>query len=43
VTNRQMNATTARQQEQTQANMNAAQDAADAIRNSQGSKRNAFL
>jgi DNA-binding transcriptional ArsR family regulator len=43
VTNRQMNATTARQQEQTQANMNAAQEAADAIRNSQGGKRNAFL
>lgn len=43
VTNRQMNATTARQQEQTQANINAAHDAADAIRNSQGSKRNAFL
>ncbi|MDV9030545.1 phage replication protein [Pseudomonas sp. RAC1] len=41
-TNRQMNATTARQQEQTQANMNAAQDAADAIR-SQGGARNAFL
>ncbi|MCE1084997.1 helix-turn-helix domain-containing protein [Pseudomonas asiatica] len=43
VTNRQMNATTARQQEQTQANMNAAQEAADAIRNGQGGKRNAFL
>jgi len=43
VTNRQMNATTARQQEQTQANMNAAQEAADAIRNRQGGKRNAFL
>ena len=42
VTNRQMNATTARQQEQTQANINAAQDAADAIRN-QGGARNAFL
>lgn len=43
VTNRQMNATTARQQEQTQANMNAAQEAADAIRKGQGGKRNAFL
>ena len=43
VTNRQMNATTARQQEQTQANMNAAQEAADAIRNGQRGKRNAFL
>lgn len=43
VTNRQMNATTARQLEQTQANMNAAQEAADAIRNRQGGKRNAFL
>lgn len=43
VTNRQMNATTARQQEQTQANMNAAQEAAEAIRNGQGGKRNAFL
>lgn len=43
VTNRQMNATTARQQERTQANMNAAQEAADAIRNGQGGKRNAFL
>ncbi|MFG0925964.1 helix-turn-helix domain-containing protein [Pseudomonas sp. CJQ_8] len=43
VTNRQMNATTARQQEQTQANINAAQEAADAIRNGQGGKRNAFL
>ncbi|MFG0409505.1 helix-turn-helix domain-containing protein [Pseudomonas sp. FYR_11] len=43
VTNRQMNATTARQQEQTQANINAAQKAADAIRNRQGGKRNAFL
>ena len=43
VTNRQMNATTARQQEQTQANMNAAQEAADAIRNGQGGRRNAFL
>lgn len=43
VTNRQMNATTARQQEQTQANVNAAQEAADAIRNGQGGKRNAFL
>ncbi len=42
VTNRQMNATTARQQEQTQANINAAHDAADAIRNQEG-KRNAFL
>lgn len=43
VTNRQMNATTARQQEQTQANLNAAQEAAEAIRNRQGGKRNAFL
>lgn len=43
VTNRQMNATTARQQEQTQANINAAQDAADSIRNGQGGRRNAFL
>ena len=43
VTNRQMNATTARQQEQTQANINAAQDAAESIRNRQGGKRNAFL
>ena len=43
VTNRQMNATTARQQEQTQANINAAHEAADAIRNGQGGKRNAFL
>lgn len=42
VTNRQMNATTARQQEQTQANINAAHEAADAIR-SQGGQRNAFL
>ncbi|WBM49074.1 helix-turn-helix domain-containing protein [Pseudomonas putida] len=43
VTNRQMNATTARQQEQTQANINAAQEAADAILNGKGGKRNAFL
>lgn len=43
VTNRQMNATTARQQEQTQANINAAQEAAYAIRNGQRGKRNAFL
>ncbi|QJQ21415.1 helix-turn-helix domain-containing protein [Pseudomonas sp. SK] len=43
VTNRQMNATIARQQEQTQANINAAQEAADAIRNRQRGKRNAFL
>ncbi|MNM57995.1 hypothetical protein D3C76_240230 [compost metagenome] len=43
VTNRQMNATTARQQEQTQANINAAHEAAEAIRNGQGGKRNAFL
>ena len=42
-TNRQMNSTTARQQEQTQANINAAHDAADAIRNQQGGQRNAFL
>lgn len=43
VTNRQMNATTARQLEQTQANINAAHEAADAIRNGQGGTRNAFL
>ena len=43
VTNRQMNATTARQQEQTQANINAAHEAADAILNGKGGKRNAFL
>lgn len=43
VTNRQMNATTARQQEQTQANVNAAQEAADAILNGKGGQRNAFL
>ncbi|AVD85984.1 helix-turn-helix domain-containing protein [Pseudomonas sp. SWI44] len=43
VTNRQMNATTARQQEQTQANINAAQEAADAILNGKGGQRNAFL
>ncbi|MDT8923782.1 helix-turn-helix domain-containing protein [Pseudomonas sp. Rh2] len=43
VTNRQMNATTARQQEQTQANINAAQEAAEAIRSGQRGKRNAFL
>ncbi|AIR90564.1 hypothetical protein [Pseudomonas cremoricolorata] len=42
-TNRQMNATTARQQEQTQANINAAHEAADSIRNGQEGKRNAFL
>ncbi|MCO7055123.1 helix-turn-helix domain-containing protein [Pseudomonas juntendi] len=43
VTNRQMNATIARQQEQTQANINAAQEAAEAIRSGQRGKRNAFL
>ncbi|MNJ28093.1 hypothetical protein D3C77_226190 [compost metagenome] len=43
VTNRQMNATTARQQEQTQANINAAQEATDAILNGKGGQRNAFL
>lgn len=43
VTNRQMNATTARQQEQTQANINAAQEAADSILNGKGGHRNAFL
>lgn len=43
MTNRQMNAATARQQEQTQANINAAHEAAEAIRNGQGGKRNAFL
>lgn len=43
VTNRQMNATTARQQEQTQANINAAQEAADSILNGKGGQRNAFL
>lgn len=41
-TNRQMNGTTARQQEQTQANINAAHAAAEAIRGKEG-KRNAFL
>lgn len=41
-TNRQMNGTTARQLEQTQANVNAAQAAAASIRNKEG-KRNAFL
>lgn len=41
-TNRQMNSTTARQLEQTQANINAAQAASDAIRD-QGGQRNAFL
>ncbi|WP_256659647.1 hypothetical protein [Pseudomonas sp. LS-2] len=41
-TNRQMNATTARQMEQTQANMNAAHEAASAIRNG-GGKGNAFM
>lgn len=40
-TNRQMNSTTARQIEQTQANINAAQQAAENIR--QGGRRNAFL
>lgn len=40
-TNRQMNATTARQMESTQANVNAAQQAADNIRS--GGARNAFL
>jgi len=43
VTNRQMNSTTARQQEQTQANINAAQEAADSILNGKGGQRNAFL
>lgn len=43
VTNRQMNATTARQQEQTQANINAAHEAADSILNGKGGQRNAFL
>ncbi|MEN8639613.1 phage replication protein [Pseudomonas sichuanensis] len=43
VTNRQMNATTARQQEQTQANINAAHEAADAILSGKGGQRNAFL
>ncbi|MNG06996.1 hypothetical protein D3C84_902790 [compost metagenome] len=42
MTNRQMNGTTARQLEQTQANINAAQTAAASIRNNEG-KRNAFL
>lgn len=42
VTNRQMNSTTARQLEQTQANINAAQEASSAIRNN-GSKGNAFM
>ncbi|MCO8160953.1 HNH endonuclease [Pseudomonas sp. 21LCFQ010] len=41
-TNRQMNATTARQLEQTQANFNAAQTAAEAIRAGEG-QPNAFL
>lgn len=41
-TGRQMNGTTARQLEQTQANANAAQDAADSIR-AKGGKKNAFL
>ncbi|MGS0735539.1 helix-turn-helix domain-containing protein [Pseudomonas sp. GG8] len=40
-TGRQMNGTTARQLESTQANMNAAQQAKDMIR--EGGKRNAFL
>ena len=42
-TGRQMNGTTARQLEQTQANINAAQEAAERIRNRQGGKTNAFL
>lgn len=42
LTGRQMNGTTARQLEQTQANANAAQDAADSIRAKEG-KKNAFL
>ena len=42
-TNRQMNGTSARQLEQTQANINAAQEAAERIRNRQGGKTNAFL
>lgn len=41
-TNRQMNSATARQLEQTQANLNAAQAAAEAIRGREG-KPNAFL
>jgi hypothetical protein len=41
-TGRQVNGTTARQLEQTQANINAAQAAGDSIRN-RGSKPNAFL
>jgi hypothetical protein len=41
-TNRQMNGTTARQLEQTQANINAAHTAAESIRSKEG-KRNAFL
>lgn len=41
-TNQQMNAITARQLEQTQANLNAAQAAAEAIRNGEG-RPNAFL
>lgn len=42
-TNRQMNGTTARQLEQTQANINAAQQAAENIRGRKGDKPNAFL
>ena len=42
-TGRQINGTTARQLEQTQANINAAQEAAERIRNRQGGKTNAFL
>lgn len=42
-TNRQMNATTARQLEHTQANINAAQQAAQTIHERQGGKVNAFL
>lgn len=41
-TGRQMNGTTARQLEQTQANLNAAQEASQRIRD-KGGKRNAFL
>lgn len=42
-TNRQMNSTTARQLEQTQANINAAQQAAENIMDRQGGVANAFL
>lgn len=42
-TNRQVNGTTARQLEQTQANINAAQQAAENIRGRKGGKPNAFL